>query len=67
MYICNSLLKHGYQNFSLTILEYCQPYKCLQREDYYFKLLKPEYNIAKDPTAPMSGRNHSEESKKKDI
>jgi len=27
MYICNSLIKHGYFNFSLTILEYCSPSK----------------------------------------
>jgi group I intron endonuclease len=25
MYICNSLLKHDYPNFSLTILENCEP------------------------------------------
>jgi hypothetical protein len=35
MYICNSLIKHGYFNFSLTILEYCSPSKCLEREAFY--------------------------------
>jgi group I intron endonuclease len=45
MYIYRALLKHGYSNFSLTILEYCSPEKCLEREDYYFQLLKHEYNI----------------------
>jgi group I intron endonuclease len=25
MYICRALLKHGFKNFSLTILEYCSP------------------------------------------
>jgi hypothetical protein len=35
MYICNSLIKHGYFNFSLTILEYCSPDKCLEREAFY--------------------------------
>jgi len=63
MYICNSLIKHGYFNFSLTILEYCSPDKCLEREGYYLKLLKPEYNIAQDPVAPFSGRKHSDKSK----
>jgi group I intron endonuclease len=63
MYICRSLLKHGYPNFSLTILEYCEPSKCLEREGYYFQLLKPEYNTAKKPGAPMSGRTHSDESR----
>ena len=27
-------------------------------------LLNPEYNIAKDPTVPMSGRKHSDETRK---
>lgn len=63
MYICRSLFKHGYSNFSLTILEYCSPEKCLIREKHYWDLLNPEYNIAKDPTAPMSGRKHSDETK----
>ena len=60
-----ALLKNGHANFSITILEYCEPDKCLEREGYYWKLFKPEYNIAKKPGAPMSGRNHSEETKKK--
>jgi len=63
MYICNSLFKHGYSNFSLTILEYCSPDKCLIREKHYWDLFKPEYNIAQDPTAPMSGRKHSDATK----
>jgi group I intron endonuclease len=44
-HICNALLKHGLSNFSLTILEYCESEKCIEREDYYIKLLKAEYNI----------------------
>jgi group I intron endonuclease len=63
MQICRALLKYGYSNFSLTIFEYCEPEKCLEREDYYFKLLKPEYNTSINPSAPMTGRKHSEESK----
>ena len=55
----------GYSNFSLTILEYCEPDKCLIREKHFWDLLNPEYNIAKDPTAPMSGRIHSDETRKK--
>lgn len=45
MRICKALLKHDLDNFSLSILEYCEPGQCLEREDYYIKLLKPEYNI----------------------
>jgi len=63
MYICRALLKHDYSNFKLEILEYCEPEKCLEKEDYYLKKLKPEYNISLNPSAPFSGRQHSDESK----
>ena len=63
MYICRALLKHDYSNFKLEILEYCEPEKCLEKEDYYLKKLKPEYNISLNPSAPFSGRKHSDESK----
>ena len=65
MHICRALLKHEYSNFSLTILEYCEREKLLIREKHYWHIFNPEYNISQDPTAPMSGRNHSEESKTK--
>jgi group I intron endonuclease len=65
MYIYRALKKHGYSNFSLTILEYCEPSKYLCREDYYFKLLNPEYNTSKNSTAPMSGLTHSDETRQK--
>ena len=60
MAICCALFKHDYTKFSLTILEYCEISELLTKEKYYWKLFTPEYNIAKDPTAPMSGRKHSE-------
>jgi hypothetical protein len=63
MYICNALFKHGYSNFSLTILEYCKSEKCLEREGYYQTKINTEYNICKKPGAPMSGRTHSDETK----
>ena len=63
MWICRALLKHGYENFSLTIIEYCEPEKCLEREKYYIDL-GAEYNIVKDQTIPpMSGRKHSDATK----
>jgi len=63
MKICRALLKYDYFNFSLIILEYCEPDKCLIREKHYWDLFKPEYNIAQDPTAPFSGRKHSNKTK----
>ena len=44
-HIYRALLKNGYSNFSLTILEYCDKEKCIQREDLYLSSEKPEYNI----------------------
>lgn len=45
MAIYNAILKYGYTNFKLEILEYCNPDILLLREQYYLDLLKPEYNI----------------------
>ena len=63
MNICKALIKHGYSKFALTILEYCESDKCLIREKHSWGIFKPEYNIAQDPTAPMSGRTHSDATK----
>lgn len=43
--ICSSLLKYGYSEFSLEILEYCEKEELIVREQYYLDNLKPEYNI----------------------
>ena len=43
--IDRSLLKHGFSNFKLEILEYCGIADLLKREQYYMDILKPEYNI----------------------
>lgn len=32
-------------NFSLEIVEYCEPEQCLEREDFSITYFKPEYNI----------------------
>src|SRR5437588_4644330 len=63
MYICRALLKHDYYNFSLEILEYCEPEKCLIREKHYLDIFKPKYNISLNPSAPFSGRTHSDKTK----
>ena len=65
MRICRALFKYGYSNFSLEILEYCVPDKCLEREDYYIKILKPEYNISEYPKSPQLGLKHTEEARAK--
>lgn len=47
MNICKALLKYGYSNFSISILEYYDSNNRLVREQYYIDLLQPEYNILK--------------------
>ena len=43
--IYSALLKYGYSNFDLDILEYCKPDILISREQYFIDLLNPEYNI----------------------
>jgi hypothetical protein len=64
MLICRALLKYGYSNFSLEILKYCSRAKCIKWEQFFFDLLKPEYNILKIAGSSL-GRNHSEKSRGK--
>jgi len=59
--IYNSILKNGYSNFTLEILEYCTADNCINKEQYFIDLLKPEYNLL--PKAGSSlGYKHTEES-----
>jgi len=58
--ICRALLKYGHENFSLEIMEYCDPSTLLERENHYFKQLKPEYNILQE-AGNCLGFKHSEE------
>lgn len=64
MRICRALLKYGYYNFSLEILEYCDPVDLLTREKYYMELYKSEYNICKEPGSTL-GKKHSVETRLK--
>ena len=62
-HIYRALLKNGHSNFSVTILEYCEPEQCIQREDYYLCSLPHEYNIL-TKAGSWLGHEHSEETKK---
>jgi group I intron endonuclease len=64
MIIYKAILKYGYSNFILEILEYCEPDNVVGREQYYLDLLKPEYNILS--TAGSSfGYKHTKEALEK--
>ena len=58
MVIYKAILKYGYSNFSLEILEYCNIEVLLEREQFYLDSFDPEYNI--HPTAgSWLGAKHS--------
>jgi len=61
--ICSSLLKYGYSEFTLEILEYCDPLDIIPREQHYFDNLKPVYNILTIARS-SKGFKHSAETKK---
>ena len=65
MAINKALLKYGYSQFSLSILEYCEVYELMIKEKYY--LLSPKYNILKESgnLSRGSGWKHSKVTKAK--
>jgi group I intron endonuclease len=61
----NSFNKYGYENFIYEVLEYVDDINNLiLREQYWFDLLNPTFNIAKIAGNSL-GIKHSEETKKK--
>jgi group I intron endonuclease len=57
--INRALIKYGYSNFSLSILEYCDKSDLLTREQFYFDKLNPQYNILKIAGSSLNFK-HSE-------
>ena len=62
--ISRALIKYGYLNFSLEILEYCDIVNLIEREQYYLDKLNPKYNTLKI-AGSSSGHKHTEETKTK--
>jgi group I intron endonuclease len=50
-----ALLKYGYHNFRLTILEICDIDSLMFREEHFFEVYSPEYTILKTPGSPYQG------------
>lgn len=59
-----SILRNGYSNFSLTILEYCEINDCINREQFYIDLIKPTMNILQ-VAGNSYGYKHTEDSLEK--
>jgi group I intron endonuclease len=62
--IHRALLTHGHDKFTIYILETCNPEDLIIREQFYFDLLLPIYNVLKF-AASTQGRMHSERTKNK--
>jgi group I intron endonuclease len=56
--IYNALLKYGFDKFTFEVLEYCVDIDPVVREQYYFSVLKPEYNILEHAGSSL-GYKHS--------
>jgi len=62
--IYSSILKYGYSNFSLEILEYCEIENTIDREQWYLDTLKPTLNIL-SVAGNSTGYKHTEDNIKK--
>lgn len=62
--ISRALIKYGYANFSVSILEYCDRCDLTVREQHYLDKFKPQYNILKIAGSSL-GFKQSEETKLK--
>lgn len=62
--INKALLKYGYANLKLDIIEYVSKEKAIEIEQYYMDLINPEYNLLKVAGSCL-GYKHSEETKLK--
>jgi group I intron endonuclease len=58
----NAINKYGIKKFKFEIIEFCSPDKLIEREQNYFDILKPEYNICK-VAGNMLGFKHSKKTK----
>lgn len=62
MPICKALLKYGYNNFSLWILEITDIKHLIERETYYISKIIPYYNVLKQGYTSL-GYKHSEKTR----
>ena len=61
MVINKALLKYGYSEFKLEILEYCDAKDLVKKEQYYMDILNPEYNVLNTAYSSL-GYKHTKES-----
>lgn len=57
--------KYGQDSFHFGVISYCDKDSLLATEQQWIDAAVPEYNVAKNTLAPMTGRKHSEETRAK--
>jgi len=57
--------KYGAGSFAFSMLCFCEKPQLLVKEQEFLENCNPEYNIAKDASAPMLGRRHTAEARAK--
>jgi group I intron endonuclease len=60
MPIYKAILKYGHSNFIFEIIEYCEPEKTLQREQYYLDHYDFDYNVL-ETAHSLLGYKHTKE------
>lgn len=65
--ISKAIIKYGYLNFSMTILEYCDKSNLMGREQYYLDKLNPQYNILKVRGSSLNSKFSKEANTKKTL
>jgi group I intron endonuclease len=57
--ISDAILKYDISNFSLDILEYCEPNMLTIKEQYYIDLFNPKYNLCKKANSPLGVKRNT--------
>lgn len=59
-HIANAILKYGYSNFKLEILEFCNKSDLIKREQFFIDYLNPAYNILKKAGSSIGFKHNIE-------
>lgn len=60
MPIYKAILKYGHSNFIFDIIEYCDKFETVQREQYYLDHFDFDYNVLEKANSSL-GYKHTEE------
>ena len=55
--IHTAIRKYGVENFQFEVLEYCKEQNLIEREQFYYDKLKPQYNAIRPIENPMDNDN----------